>query len=311
MRVLALVPGGVERQLEFFPVLREIKAAFGGAEVAVVVDPKAKDVYQLSKAVSEVVPYSFEASNSPADWANLLGILRDREFEAVLTLTESWSIGLLLWLSGIPTRMGYGGGSNDWFLTTLIPRSSSPTEDYTAFLKALNIKVPLASPSLNVPQADLNTVDALRQGARLQGGYVAVYPGTTPGGDSYPTAQWVTILKDFQTRQPDLPLVLLQTDDDTVANNAALCQALPGLTVLEPETMGQLAALIAGANLLVAIQGYPVALAAALGVYTVALSAAPLATPAGGEDRFVNVAAPSGQLADLDSATVLSTIWKG
>lgn len=310
MRVLALVPGGVERQLEFFPVLREIKAAFGGAEVAVVVDPEAKDVYQLSKAVSEVVPYSFLASNSPADWANLLGILRDREFEAVLTLTESWSIGLLLWLSGIPTRIGYAGGSHAWFLTTRIPRSSSLTEDYTAFLKALNIKAPLASPSLNVPQADLNTVDSLRQGARLQGGYVAVYPGTTASGEAYPTDQWVAILKDFQQRQPDLPLVLLQTAD-TVANNAALCQALPGLTVLEPETMGQLAALIAGANLLVAVQGYPVALAAALGVYTVGLSADPMATPAGGEDRFVNVASKTGKLADLAPEAALSTIWKG
>jgi ADP-heptose:LPS heptosyltransferase len=310
MRVLALVPGGVERQLEFFPVLREIKAAFGGAEVAVVVDPEAKDVYQLSKAVDEVVPYRFQASNSPADWANLLGILRDREFEAVLTLTESWSIGLLMWLSGIPTRIGYEGGGNGWFLTTLIPRSASPTEDYAAFLKALNIKASLASPSLNVPQSDLNTVASLRQGAKIQGGYVAIYPGTSPSGEAYPTDQWVTILKDFRQRQPDLPLVLLQTAD-TVANNVALCQALPGLTVLEPETMGQLAALIAGANLLVSVEGYPVALAAALGVYTVGLSASPMVSPAGGEDRFVNVASKTGKLADLAPEAALSTIWKG
>ncbi|MFH7241927.1 MAG: glycosyltransferase family 9 protein [Spirulina sp.] len=310
MRVLALVPGGIERQLEFFPVLREIKEAFKAADLAVVVDPEAKDIYQLSKVVDEVVPYSFQASNSPADWANLLGILRDREFEAVITLTESWSIGLLLWLSGIPTRIGYGGGSNAWFLTTAIPRSSVPAEDDAAILKALNVKATLAPPSLNVPQADLKTVDALRQAAKLQGGYVAIYPGTSPDGDAYPTDQWVTILKDFQQRQPDLPLVLLQTAD-TVASNAALRQALPGLTVLEPETMGQLAALIAGANLLVAVQGYPVALAAALGVYTVGLSAAPMATPAGGADRFVNVPSGTGKLADLAPDTVLSTIWKG
>lgn len=309
MRVLALVPGGIERQLEFFPVLREIKEAFKAADIAVVVDPEAKDIYQLSKVVGEVMPYSFQASNSPADWANLLGIVRDREFEAVITLTESWSIGLLLWLSGIPTRIGYGS-NNGWFLTTQIARASSPTEDYAAILKALNVKATLAPPSLNVPQADLKTVDSLRQAAKLQGGYIAIYPGTAPNGDAYPTDQWVTILKDFQQRQPDLPLVLLQTDD-TVASNAALRQALPSLTVLEPETLGQLAALIAGANLLVAVQGYPVALAAALGVYTVGLSAAPMATPAGGGDRFVNVSSTSGKLADLAPNTVLSTIWKG
>lgn len=308
MRVLALVPGGIERQLEFFPVLREIKEAFKTAEIAVVAEPEAKDVYQLSKVVSEVVPYSFQASNSPADWANLLGIVRDREFEAVITLTNSWSLGLLLWLSGIPTRIGYEGGSNGWFLTTLLPQPAD-SANYTAFLKALKVDAPLAPPSLNVPQADLKAIETLRRGARLQGGYVAVYPGQTPGGEAYPTDQWVAILKDFQQRQPDLPLVALQTAD-TVANIAALRSTLPNLTILEPETLGQLAALIAGANLLVAVESYPVALAAALEVYTVALSAAPMSAPAGAGERLVNVASPTGKLADLTPAAVLKTIWK-
>ncbi|QQE65769.1 hypothetical protein GFS31_24590 [Leptolyngbya sp. BL0902] len=308
MRVLALVPGGIERQLEFFPVLREIKEAFNTADIAVVADPEAKDIYQLSKVVSEVVPYSFQASNSPADWANLLGIVRDREFEAVITLTDSWSLGLLLWLSGIPTRIGYQGGSNGWFLTTLLPQPTDPA-NYTALLKALKVDAPLAPPSLNVPQADLKAIDDLRRGAKLQGGYVAVYPGHAPGGEAYPTDQWVAILKDFQQRQPDLPLVALQTPD-TAANIAALRSALPTLTVLEPETLGQMAALIAGANLLVAVQGYPVALAAALEVYTVALSAAPMPAPAGAGERLVNVAASTGKLADLTPASVLTTIWK-
>ncbi|MEB3290918.1 MAG: glycosyltransferase family 9 protein [Leptolyngbya sp.] len=309
MRVLALVPGGIERQLEFFPVLREIKQAVKAAEIAVVVDPEAKEIYQLSKVVSEVVPYSFRASNSPADWANLLGIVRDREFEAVITCTESWSIGLLLWLSGIPTRIGYAGGSNGWFLTTLIPQASDSADD-AAFLRALNVTSALAPPSLNLPQADLKAVETLRRGAKLQGGYVAVYAGATADGEAYPTEAWMAILQDFQQRQPDLPLVLLQTAD-TVANNAALRQALPGITVLEPDTLGQLAALIAGANLLVAVQGYPIALAAALEVYTVGLSADPVAAPPGAGNRFVNVAATTGKLADLDPATVLQTIWKG
>lgn len=308
MRVLALVPGGIERQLEFFPVLRGIKEALGSAQVAVVVAPEAKEVYQLSKTVNEVVPYSFQARNSPADWANLLGIVRDREFEAVITLSQSWSLGLLLWLSGIPTRIGYGGSNGKaWFLTTAVPPTA---ENGQGLLKALNLDVPLAPPSLNLPQADLTAAATLRQGAGIQGGYVAIYPGATTTGEVYPTDAWVTIVQDFQQRQPDLPLVLLQTAD-TAPQVAALRQALPGLTVLEPETMGQLAALIAGANLLVAVQGYPVALAAALGVYTVGLSGSPMAPPAGGSDRFVNVASPTGKLADLAPATALNTIWKG
>lgn len=309
MRVLALVPGGIERQLEFFPVLGEIKSAFEAADVAVVADPSAKEVYRLSKAVDEVVPYNFQASNSPADWANLLGILRDREFEAVITLTDSWSIGLLLWLSGIPTRIGYQGGANNLFLTTTVaPSTEAGANSYVPLLKGLNISATPSAPTISVPQSDLTAMESLRQAAKLGGGYVAVYPGPTASGDRYPTQEWVTILKDFQQRQPDLPVVMVQTAE-TMEAIAAISQSIPSLTVLEPETMGQLAALIAGANLLLSVEGYPLALAAALGVYAVGLSAAPLKVAQGNEDRLINVVSKTGTLADIAPATVLKKVW--
>jgi ADP-heptose:LPS heptosyltransferase len=310
MRVLALVPGGIERQLEFFPVLSQIKDAFEAAEIAVVADPEAKEVYRLSKDVTEVIPYSFQASNSPADWANLLGILRDREFEAVLTLTHSWSIGLLLWLSGIPTRVGYADGANNLFLTHRVPRQTTPTPalPYRDLLQVIKIQGKPVFPLVRVPQGDLTAVESLRQGAGLTVGYVAVYPGCTATGDTYPVGSWVPILKDFQQRQPDLPLALIQTPE-TAGAIASLKESLPDLTVVEPDSIGQLAALIAGANLLVAIQSYPLALAAALEVYALGLSPAPINFPYGSEERLVNVVSPTGKLADIAPDVVLKKIW--
>ena len=125
---------------------------------------------------------------------------------------------------------------------------------------------------MNVPRKDLAAVDALRQGPGLANGYVLVYPGPTPSGATYPTESWIAILKDFQQRQPDLPLALLQTDD-AAPQTAAIASAVPGLKILRPETPGQTAALIAAANLLVAVEGYPLGLAIALNVYTLGLFA--------------------------------------
>ena len=306
MRVLALVPGGIERQLEFFPLLSQVKDRFASAEITVVAEPRAQPVYALSKAVKEVIPYSFGAPNSPADWANLLGILRDREFEVVITLTQSWSLGLLLWLSGIPTRIGYGGGGNGLFLTNSLDHPSPP--GYGELLAPLNLATQLSPPTIILPQADLRAAEGLRQSAKLGSGYVAIYPGCLPGGDTYPTESWITILKDFQARQPSLPLVLLQTAESLGAI-APLKEALPDLRVVVPETLGQLAALIAGANLLIAVNSYPLSLGAALGVYAVGLTTN-LEVPAAIQpERLVLITSTSDQLGDILPEAVIKKVW--
>lgn len=309
MRVLALVPGETETQLSFFPIINQIKDSFENAEVSVVAPPSATAIYQLSKGVAEVVPYSFGTSNSPADWANLLGIVRDREFDVALTLTDSWSIALLLWLSGVPTRLGYRGSANDLLLTATVPRSSgsAPCGD---LLQLINITSPPAALAINVPRKDLSAVDAIRQGVGLVSGYVLVYPGPTPSGDTYPTGSWIAILKDFQQRQPDLPLALLQTDD-AAPQTSAIASAVPDLKILRPETPGQTAALIAAANLLVAVEGYPLALAIALNVYTLGLFASntPVLPSTIDQDRLVALTSSTGSLEGIAPDQVLKKIW--
>lgn len=309
MRVLALVPGETETQLSFFPIINQLKDSFENAEISVVAPPSATAIYQLSKGVTEVVPYNFEASNSPADWANLLGIVRDREFDAVLTLTDSWSIALLLWLSGVPTRLGYSGSANNLLLTATAPRSGPPAH-HGDLLKLINVTGTPPALSVNVPRKDLAAVDAIRQSNGLMDGYVLVYPGATSSSTTYPTESWIAILKDFQQRQPDMPLALLQTDDGT-PQTGAIASAIPNLKILRPETPGQTAALIAAANLLVAVEGYPLALAVALNVYTLGLFAGDSMTPAiaAGGDRLVALTSSTGTLADISPDQVLKKIW--
>lgn len=309
MRVLALVPGEIETQLSFFPIINQIKGSFENAEVSVVAPPGATAIYQLSKGVAEVVPYNFEGRNSPADWANLLGIVRDREFDVALTLTDSWSIAMLLWLSGVPTRLGYSGSANNRLLTATVPRTTASAH-HSELLKLINVTGEPSALTVNVPRKDLAAVDAMRQGVGLVSGYVLLYPGATASGTTYPTESWIAILKDFQQRQPDLPLALLQTDD-AAPQTTAIASAVPNLKILRPETPGQTAALIAAANLLVAVEGYPLILAIALNVYTLGLFAGDSATlpSAPGQDRLVPLTSTTGTLADISPDQVLKKIW--
>jgi len=102
MRILALVPGGIGDQILFFPTLDDLKRNYPESEIDVIVEPRAKGAYRVSGSVNEVLTFDFKDRNGPADFGNLLGSIRDREYDAALTLGRRWSTGLLLWMSGIP-----------------------------------------------------------------------------------------------------------------------------------------------------------------------------------------------------------------
>ncbi|NER80046.1 MAG: glycosyltransferase family 9 protein [Leptolyngbya sp. SIO1D8] len=318
MRVLAIVPGGISEQLLFLPTLEHLKQALPKAEISVVTQPSTAVAYRVSKVVQATIPYAFTSNNSPADWANLLGIMRDREFEIVITTSQSWSIGLLLWLSGIPTRVGYAGGANGLFLTATVPYKVDQYQaaQYHDLLAPIDLPGTCPAASINVPQNDISWVENQIQ---VQGigeqGYVLIYPGPADGApeDAYPVESWIAIAQDFQKRQPGLPLVLLQ-QADTGAAVKAIAQALPALKVIRPDNLGQVAALVAGANLVLSTDSYVSQLGVALNVFTLALFGSyvpkrrfpPMATS---EQRFLGIKSDSDKVAHIPPEIVLKKVW--
>ena len=165
MHVLALVPGGISDQLQFFPTLTTIKETYPHAEIAVVIEPSSKSAYRVSKAVHEVIPFDYRGQNSPADWANLLGIIRDREFELALCASARWEEAVLLWLSGIPTRIGYSSVKTPWLYTNTVSADAKqyPASQYQALLQGLAAPSAPATVELNVPAGDITWADEQRQ----------------------------------------------------------------------------------------------------------------------------------------------------
>ncbi|MBD3883159.1 glycosyltransferase family 9 protein [Phormidium tenue FACHB-886] len=313
MRIIAFVPGGINEQILFFPALDSLKQSYPNAEIDVVVEPRAKAAYSLSKSVDDVLAFDYPDRNSPADWANLLGVVRDRYYTAAIYTGQGWGVGMLLWLTGVPKRICYDNSAGKLFYTNVVPFKP---DQYTAYayhdlLQGLNINVSCPELSLTVPKADLDWADGERKRLGIGNSGYVLLQADSEQSETYPIESWKEIVQSFRDRQPDIPLVLAQTAGEPAAI-VPLTQAYPDLKVTRPANLGKLAAMIAGANLVVGASGVPMQLAVALKVYTLALfGSKTAATLLPKSDKFSAIQSSTGKLADIPPAQVLEKVWGG
>lgn len=318
MRIVALVPGGIGDQLLFFPTLDDLKQAHPNAQIDVVVEPRAKDAYRVSKSVHSTILFDFKGRNSLADLGNLLGAIREREYDAVLSLGQRWTVGLLLWLTGIPNRVGYAGSASELFLTKAVAlkQNQYAAAMYHDLLQGLDINTPCPDLAVSVPAKDLAWADAERKRLGVQSsGYVIIHGGSsqlakTKGIDKiYPVKNWKGIIQDFEQRQPDLPIVLVKGPEDAEFVESLL-QVSPKLKVTAPADIGKLAAMIAAANLMLCTDSAPMHLAVAVKTYTVALfgpTDPKRLLP--DSNRFLGIKALTGKMSEISPQMVLDKVW--
>lgn len=319
MRIVALVPGGIGDQILFFPTLDDLQRYYPDAQIDVVVEPRSKDAYRVCKSVDDVIPFDFKDRNSLADWGNLVGIIRDREYDVAISLGQRWVVGLLLWLTGIPTRVGYSGVGKA-FLTNPVPLKTNQyaAAMYHDLLQGLGINSACPELAVNVPKPDIEWAESEQKRLGIQeSGYVLIHGGSSQLARSlginkiYPVQSWKLIIQNFRQRQPDLPLVLIQGPEDQQLVQELL-QSSPELKVTSPADIGKLAAMIAGANLMLCTDSAPMHLAVAVQTYTIALfgpTEPRKLLPS--SDRFIGIKSPTVKMSDIAPQTVLEKIWGG
>ncbi len=314
MRILVLIPGDISNQILCFPTLDDLKHIYPKAQLDVLVEPRAKAAYRVCRSVHEALPFDYQDRSSPADLVNLLGIMRDREFDAVISLASGWVTGFLLWLTGIPVRVGYAEQPGSLFLTNPVPLKPGQylAHTYHDLLQGLGITTPCPDLAINVPRKDIDWAEAeqTRLGVK-DTGYILLYDEpvevATP---TYPASAWQQVIQGIQARQPEQPVVILQTPDNStiVAEVLKLC---PTVKATAPAAIGQQAAMIAAANLVIAPDSAPLQLAIAVQSYTIALlsSVALPVVPKG--DKSLAVRSTTPKLADISPDTILAKMFGG
>jgi len=159
MRVLFLIPGGSASQLQAIPAVAAVAERLSAA-VQVSCPAEAAAVWKLLPAVQKVLPFSFAPGVSLAEWANLLGAVREPDFQLSINLASGWPLDLLLSLTHIPTRIARSGFSATTRLSTVAAGGSWPSQALQAWLKPVDVPLDANAFRLSLSKADLDGASA-------------------------------------------------------------------------------------------------------------------------------------------------------
>jgi ADP-heptose:LPS heptosyltransferase len=109
MRALFLIPGDGVCQLQALPAV-EATARQLGFSIQVACAADVAPIWKLLPAVEKVIPFNF-GSATLADWANLLGCVREPDFQLCINLARGRQVDLMLSMSHIPSRIAAAGFS--------------------------------------------------------------------------------------------------------------------------------------------------------------------------------------------------------
>ena len=313
MRVLALVPGDIGNQILFFPTLETIKQQYPQASIDVLVEPRSKKAYRVCKNVDDVLVFDFQDRNSFADYLNLLGTVRDREYDALISLKTSWRIKLLLWLNGIPLRVGYQDDAALYLSNAVVRKPEQyRAEMYHDLVTEFGIKAPCPPVAIDVFKEDISWAESEQQRRGMDGGYIVLCdePTDSSSVSSYPLDSWQKVIADIEQRQTGLSIVLLQTDRNQ-AWVTSLVTANGNLKAISPPDVGKTAATIAGANLILCNSGMAMQLAVATDTYTFALvSDRDRHTVPTNKENCTSILSGSNKIEDIQPETVIQQLWQ-
>ena len=212
MRLLVLSPGTAQQQLERMPAIAACANELG-ASIQVACSPVYRSLWKLLPSVEKIIPFDFSASLTMADWANLLGSVREPDFQVCLNFAEGRQVNLMLSMSHIPTRVSEAG-----FASTAV---ASQAEGWSAqrlsgFLAPIGLSLDAGAFRISLPAELMNS--ARERQPQGDGPLLLLQPAATPG--DWPAERWKQLPLTIKDKLPGLRTIQLE-DNSTLSERAA------------------------------------------------------------------------------------------
>jgi len=260
------------------PVISALRRAYPDAFLAFMVRPENRDVVDGDPCLNEVITYDkYGSEKSFVKTVAFSRMLRRKKFDVAIALHPTNRTHIMLFLAGIPDRIGYDRKMG-WLLTRRVPhRKQEGTRhevDYNLDLLAgegIDVSGADRRPSMTVNDEDRRAVDAIIKEHGLGDNIIALHPGASCPSKRWPPERFAAAADRLaELYGADIAVT---GGKETAAYSAAVLSAMKGkaadLTGLF--SVGQLAAFLAGCRLFVSNDSGPVHVSVAVGTPVIAV----------------------------------------
>ncbi|HEX4164421.1 MAG TPA: lipopolysaccharide heptosyltransferase II [Bryobacteraceae bacterium] len=284
-RILVRATNWVGDAVMSVPALQQLRRSYPEAHIAILAMPSVAGLYGRESFCDELIPYELpRGARGFAEKWKLARELRARNFDCALLLQNSFEAAVLVWLAGIPERIGYARDCRGIFLTrsVSVPKPGDiPTHQRFYYLEVLRRAHLLDNYTSNGDIRLGGKTAAAIEGRKRFGNASVKSPviGISPGAAYGGAKRWLperfaeAAIRVAEERAASIAvfgspeeLSICETVRERIEAFGRPCVNFAGLT-----TLAQFIELAAACDVFLANDSGPMHIASALGVPTVAI----------------------------------------
>ena len=290
-KLLAINFGGLGDEVLFLPTLKSIRVAHPSWHITLLTEPRARSIADVTDVIDANIVFDIKKKPlMPADYWQLVALLRSGHYDVVLSSGSSPPVSMLLFLSGIPERVGFGSNAiAKLLLTNPVPlnKSQHAVRMYHDLVQGLGLPATCDPPVINVDRHSITKMTdllATKNGART----ILIHPGTSRLAvekgiiKNWDPKNWAELIRLFLTAN-DFKVVLAGGPDDQDSIEQIVADLQNGTPSVDTSherfllahgktaSLKDLVALIHLSDLIVCVDSAPMHLAVGLRKPTVAM----------------------------------------
>jgi heptosyltransferase II len=262
------------------PFLRNLRRAYPQAQIDVLVGPQSGAVLEGCPYINEII--TFDTTNfhkydrgtgKKRNFFSYALDLRKRKYDLVFVLKRSLSSGVLAWLTGARTRIGYDTQGRGFLLTHRVPWRSDihEVESTLDVLTAAGIDIEDDYLECWISPADRKTVFDLAPVTKTTKQKVLFHAASAHPDKMYPISSWAKVLQGM-SNQFDIEAFFTGSESDyDLYEQLQKESGISGHNLAGKLSIRESMALIGRMNMAICVDSGPAHLAAAAGVPVVAI----------------------------------------
>jgi lipopolysaccharide heptosyltransferase II len=259
------------------PVFRALRERYPQARISCMAVPRVKEILTAIKEIDEIIVYDEEGRHR-FPWMKLVFIfeLAQKKFDAAFLLHGSLTRALLVFLAGIPQRIGYDTKQRGIFLTQRIPHTKDQlhrSDYYLRVVESAGVHIRNRICDLEIQKENEKKVKELLQSQKFQSNRftVALNLGGNWDLKRWPRKSFHQLLKEL-LNDPQIQVIIPGSESDQ-----ALVEEVTQGLIRKPinlagkTTLSELMALFKYVNVFVSADSGPLHLASGVGTPVIGL----------------------------------------